>query len=420
MIAAPPDPAILEYATPRQRELLELWIKHGTAEAGARADREITGLKTDPAQLVKAKSAAQKRAVRDGWQPDPDKVLVKETLTITEEHQLKKQNKALRKENVELAQQVVEQENTIELLQRSEPSSVKPLKIKRAKTKKPQVAATAFLSDTHFDEVVDPSQIGGVNSYNREIADRRLDAFVEKTVLVSKKLFSGFEIVHLDLPFGGDMVSGNIHEELARTNDAEIMDTVDYWSERLTQVVLTLAKEFPTVFVPCVVGNHGRNTRKPRHKGRVRDNFDWLIYTYVRRNVMASGVKNVRFDIAESTDVMWETMGWTYLMTHGDQASGGAGWGGIYSPIMRLNEKKVKSYSGRHKSFDYMIMGHWHQFKDMGEVVVNGSLKGYDEFAHNLNFKPEPPQQAFWLTDPEHGKIFSGPLLVDDVEDKAA
>lgn len=37
---------------------------------------------------------------------------------------------------------------------------------------------------------------------------------------------SGFDVIHLDLPFGGDMVSGNIHEELMRTNEAEIMDTV--------------------------------------------------------------------------------------------------------------------------------------------------------------------------------------------------
>jgi hypothetical protein len=59
-------------------------------------------------------------------------------------------------------------------------------------------------------------------------------------------------------------------------------------------------------------------------------------------------------------------------------------------------------------------MGHWHQFKDMGTVIVNGTAKGYDEFAHNLNFMPEPPQQAYWLTDPDHGKIFSAPLFVDD------
>jgi len=45
---------------------------------------------------------------------------------------------------------------------------------------------------------------------------------------------------------------------------------------------------------------------------------------------------------------------------------------------------------------------------------VNGSLKGYDEFAANSNFDFEPPQQAFWLTDPHHGKTIDAPIHVLD------
>lgn len=414
MLPAPPDPAILEYATPTQRLKLELYIKCGNARDAAAEYNKLTGRSVGNGDITTAKKQVEKKALRAGWSPDPDKEIVREKISITEEHQLKTRLKLANREIKDLAQQVSEQEATLRLIETSKEQKVKPLKIGKGKTKKPKVAATSFLSDTHFDEVVDPAVIGGINSYDRAIADARLDAFAEKTILVAHKLFSGFEVVHLDLPFGGDMVSGNIHDELARSNEAEIMDTVDYWSERLAQIVATLSKEFPTVFIPCVVGNHGRNTKKPRHKGRIRDNFDWLIYRNVMRNVKASGLSNVTFDISEATDVRWETFGWKYLLTHGDQASGGSGWGGIYSPIMRLYEKKLKAYAARGQSFDYMMMGHWHQFFDAGPVIVNGSTKGYDEFAHNLNFRPEPPQQAFWLTDPEHGKIFSGPLFVDE------
>lgn len=346
--------------------------------------------------------------------PEISAVVKKEQITIAEEHRLKAQVKSLQREVRDLRDEVAKSESLIGLLEKASVPNVTPIKRQIRKSKAHQVAATAMLSDTHFDEVVSLAESGGTNQYNREIAERRLAAFAEKTILVARELMSGFEVVHLDMPFGGDMVSGNIHEELARSNDAEIMDTVDHWSERLAEVVVTVAKEFPTVFIPCVVGNHGRNTKKPRHKGRVRDNYDWLIYRSVARIIKQAGVSNVRFDISESTDVLWETMGHKYLLTHGDQASGGAGWGGIFSPIMRLYEKKLKSYASRGQSFDTLMMGHWHQFIDAGPVIVNGSLKGYDEFAHNLNFRAEPPQQAFWLTDPEKGKIFSGPLFVDD------
>lgn len=370
----------------------------GEASREIRAAIEAAGYNpNDPSLAIKAPS-----------------VSVPEALTVVEEHRLKRELRQAKDENKSLREEIAANNELFDVMKQVPQRAVKPLKVVGGKGKKHKVAASAFLSDTHFDEVVNLAESGGINEYNREIAVRRLRTFAEKTILVAQDLMSGFDVVHLDLPFGGDMVSGNIHEELARTNQAEIMDTVDFWSEQLAQIVVTLAKEFPTVFIPCVVGNHGRNTKKPRHKGRIRDNFDWLIYRNVLKNVQLSGVKNARFDISDSTDALWETMGHKYLLTHGDQASGGSGWGGIYSAILRLYEKKLKAYASRGLSFDTLLMGHWHQFIDGGAFIVNGSSKGYDEFAHNLNFRAEPPQQAFWLTDPTHGKIFSGPLFVDD------
>lgn len=408
MLPAPPHPSLLKFCTPRQAEILQAWIDTGSSYAAAEKLRM-----KNQGNVVRAKSEVIKKAKREGWNEEDFIVHVPEEITIVEEHALKKQVSTLKSQIKELAEENSELTNTVNLLAGYQGKQLPELKVSKKHKSKPVVAATAFLSDTHFDEVVRPEQIGWINEYNREIAVKRLERFAEKTMMVSRDLMSGFEIRRLDLIFGGDIVSGEIHEEIRRTNDAEIMDTVYFWSDRLAEIVVTLAKEFEQVFIPCVVGNHGRNSLKPRHKGRVRSNFDWLIYCNCMRSVKASGCNNVGFDISESTDVLWETMGWTYLLTHGDQAQGGGGWGGIFSPIMRLYEKKLKAYAGRGLNFDYLVMGHWHQLVDAGPVLVNGSLKGYDEFAHNMNFRPEPAQQAFWLTDPEHGKIFSGPLFVE-------
>ena len=399
-----------EDASPQTKKILEM------SAQGLGVDKISKSLGKDNRWVTRVRSNALRDARAAGFDETRLDSVVRvtrtaETLTIEEEHSLRAQNKLLRAEVRDMKAELAESRALMRMLDSAAKPKLKPINTKRGKGPR-QVAATAFLSDTHFDEVVNLQETGGVNEYNRSIAERRLKAFTEKTVVVARDLMSGFDVVHLDLPFGGDMVSGNLHEELLRTNEREIMDTVDHWSEQLATVVMTLSKEFPSVRIPCVVGNHGRNTKKPRHKGRVRDNFDWLIYRTVQR-ILEGQVDNVQMAISESTDITWETMGHTYCLTHGDQASGGAGWGGIFSPIMRLYEKKLKAYAGRGNSFDYLIMGHWHQLLDAGPIMVNGSLKGYDEFAHNLNFRPEPAQQAFWLTDPERGKIFSGPIFVE-------
>jgi hypothetical protein len=59
-------------------------------------------------------------------------------------------------------------------------------------------------------------------------------------------------------------------------------------------------------------------------------------------------------------------------------------------------------------------MGHWHQLVYGPSFVVNGSLKGYDEYAAVSNFPFEPPQQACWLMTPEHGKTWTAPVLSVD------
>lgn len=415
-----PHQDLLPYCTSdKERDAVLKWREGGSSQAAA----DTMGYSCQ-SSIVRIVAKIRNRAEKQGyagphWEepeprpPGPEE----ESIDAVEEHRLKRIASQLKSELKELTKQLAEEKQLNVFLSRPVDYHPAPIAVPKKGAKRPQVAASAFLSDLHLDESVDLEESGGFNEYNRPIAEKRLERFTSKTVEVSRDLFAGFDVVHLDLPFGGDLVSGNIHEELARSNEAEIMDTVDHWSERLADVVVTLAKEFKTVRVPCVVGNHGRNTKKPRHKGRVRDNYDWLICKTVEKFVVKyAGCRNVEFLISESTDQLYTTMGWRYCLTHGDQASGGSGWGGIFSPIMRLHDKKTRAYQSHNLGYDYLLMGHWHRFTDAGDVLVNGTLKGYDEFAHNLNFPAEPPSQAFWLTDPERGKIFSGPLFVDDTQ----
>ena len=66
--------------------------------------------------------------------------------------------------------------------------------------------------------------------------------------------------------------------------------------------------------------------------------------------------------------------------------------------------------------FDTVVMGHWHQLimAPSQGLIVNGALKGLDEYAAISNFAPERPQQALWVTTPEHGVTFTAPVFVQD------
>lgn len=271
-----------------------------------------------------------------------------------------------------------------------------------------------FISDLHWGEVVDPSQIGGVNEYNLEIAQRRLRECVTRTIYLLKQ-----HVVNPDFPgivmiLGGDMVTGDIHEELTATNEREIMPTfVDLFGV-LAWAISTMADQFGRVFVPCVTGNHGRNTHKIRAKGRNFTSYDWLLYVMLEKHFAAD--KRVSFYIPNGPDALFKIFGTRYLLTHGDQFRGGDGMIGALGPILRGDHKKRSRNSQVGHEYDILLMGHWHQLIQLRKLIVNGSLKGYDEYGNANNFSFEPPAQALWITHPTHGVTISMPVYVDSAK----
>lgn len=268
--------------------------------------------------------------------------------------------------------------------------------------------ANLFLSDLHLDEVVDPDEMGGVNKYDRRIAELRLKRCAEGFAFLAKDFLSGVDYQGATVWLGGDIFSGNIHEELKQTNEASIIASVDHWIDPMVAVLRFAADEFGKVHVPCVVGNHGRNTFKPVMKGRVEDNFDWLFYRQLAR-AMASDAR-VTFQIPKSADCLVQQFDTRFCMTHGDQFRGGSGISGYLSPLTLGMHRKLKRYSAMGQSFDHMLLGHFHQYGTFLNIIANGSLKGYDEYASINNFGFEVPQQAFFVTTPERGVTFSAPV----------
>lgn len=270
---------------------------------------------------------------------------------------------------------------------------------------------TIFASDWHWGEVVDTKQINEVNNYDIGIAQKRAKALIQTSIDILKNRFAEPNYPGIVFALGGDMVSGDIHEELSVTNEVEIMPAViDLWGI-LIWCIKTLADEFGNVFVPCVTGNHGRNTHKMRMKNRNFTSFDWLVYQFLSKHFEED--KRVQFLIPDGSDAYYQIYGHRYLLTHGDQFRGGDGMIGALGPIIRGDHRKRSRNAQIDTEYDTMLLGHWHQLIQLQRLIVNGSLKGYDEYAYQSNFPYEPPRQALWLTHPEHGITFSAPILVD-------
>ena len=272
---------------------------------------------------------------------------------------------------------------------------------------------TLFLSDFHWGEVVVASQINGVNRYNLAIARDRLRVTVESAIHLLKILSPKMEYPGIVVPLGGDLISGNIHDELTATNEINSMPTVlDLYGE-LVPAIKTLAAAFGRVFLPCVSGNHGRDTPKIWNKDRHATSFDWLICKFLAKHFEAD--KRITFFIPDGPDAYYRIYGHRYLLSHGDQFRGGDGLIGCLGPIVRGDHKKRSRNAQIDMEYDTMIIGHWHSYIHHGRVIVNGSLKGYDEYAYNNNFGFEVPQQALWITHPKYGITFRMPVYVDRV-----
>lgn len=269
-----------------------------------------------------------------------------------------------------------------------------------------------LLSDLHLDEVVQANQIGYVNAYDRDIALQRLRRVADNFVQMCRDYTTGITYDGVVVALAGDIFSGDIHEELKETNADTILGSVDYWLDPLAALIAQMAEEFGKVHVPVVVGNHGRMTRKPRAKFRARSNFDWFVGAQLARLFRAD--QRVTFQVSESADCPVSAYSRTVMVTHGDQTEGGGGIGGIWPPVMRMDAKKRQRNAAVKQPHDLLVMGHWHQLTYGPNFVINGALKGYDEFAYTNNFGFEPPQQAAWFMTPEHGRTVTFPVFCQD------
>lgn len=308
---------------------------------------------------------------------------------------LRRANGALGASNAEL-QSKLDRYATIKPADMKVPPWLKP----RGKTAAHVCTAMTIWSDFHLDEVVDLDEMDGINSYDRAIATQRFDNIVNGTVKLMKQ-YSGTKVHGIVVCLNGDIITGDIHEELARTNEAPVPSTIVHWVPKLAAGLSHLADEFGAVHVPCVDGNHDRTYFKTPKKKRAESSNAWIIYNWLADTLRDDS--RITFGISTSPEQLVDVYDTTFLLSHGDGFRGAGGIGGLYPSMLKWLLRRHQLYGSTKRDFDYAVLGHWHQDLYGQDFIVNASLKGYDEYAKDGGFTFGKAGVQLWTVTPERG-----------------
>ena len=119
------------------------------------------------------------------------------------------------------------------------------------------------------------------------------------------------------------------------------------------------------------------------------------------------GNKRVTFLIADGYLSYVKVYDFMIRFHHGHAMKYGGGIGGLFIPTFKAISQWQKM-----KHADLDCFGHFHQFKDGGNFICNGSIIGYNSFALQIKADYETPRQTFFLIDSKRGcKTVTTPIL---------
>ena len=257
----------------------------------------------------------------------------------------------------------------------------------------------------HIGEVINKSEMGGLNEYNFDIFCRRLQYLVQTAISFTTDNMKTHAFSDLQVLLTGDMVSGIIHDELSQTNDLNIVEQATVGALVTAQAIQQLASAFPKVVVTCVVGNHGRVVPEKYFKHKQQINWDFVFYTNLA--LLLKQQKNVTFNIPLSFWAGVQIQNSKFLVMHGDLIKS---WGGIpFYGINRMVSKWIEIEASRQNYFQYFVASHFHNKAILqtavGENILNASMKGGDEYATGLGLYSKPVQMLFGV-HPKYGKTW--------------
>lgn len=271
----------------------------------------------------------------------------------------------------------------------------------RPPSKKNILTPILFTSDFQVGEVVRAAEIENINEYNSDIFAQRYQTMIEKTIMLAERNTgaTGFNgIIYLR---GGDAISGEIHEELAETNDLSAIPAVRLLQQQERAGIRRLKEKFGRVRVISIPGNHGRTTKKSHAKRYAERNFETMLSWWLASSFESD--PNVTFWTPASGEAYFEADGWNFLLSHGDRmgSRGGQGFIGPAATIGRGHRQLQNNWARTGRPVDLVLTGHLHTSLKLEMGYANGALAGYNEYARDLRAIPDAAKQWLLFAHPQ-------------------
>lgn len=364
--------------------------------------------KTHPKYQAKRAPASDCKACRKAWQKanaaQSAEQLVQHYEEAEEIRLTKREKNSLVKQN-SLLKKALEVQSA--LAQAPLPA------IKRLEFKSGMREATAIfgLSDMHVEERVRPGETPSGNAYNLAIAEYRLQRIFAGVKYLLQKERATCKIRKVVFWIGGDMQTGHIHDENKENTAYPPIKTLLWLYPRILEGIHQLLEdeEIDEIYLVCSYGNHGRDTRKPYRALGAYHSYEWGMYQRLADDLKDEPRVKVLADPSGHQYV--QVYDFNLHFHHGDETNYQGGVGGIGIPL-----NKAVAQWDKVRRCDFHHFGHWHQYLDLGNIVVNGSLIGFNAYAMSIKATPEPAQQFFYLLDSKRGKTAKSPIWCEDRE----
>ena len=219
--------------------------------------------------------------------------------------------------------------------------------------------AILMLSDWHYGALCDSQW----NYYDTNVAKERAEQLVAKT----QSYILSLGITDLIVEINGDMCEGMINIGDRVASEESVVEQIINVSKLLSKCIFSLKPYVNSIKVVTTLGNHGRLTPNRKEQADERENFEMLIPEFLRLTlgddvpiVTSQGLDFVKYEFDDKI----------ICLSHGH-----------HDKTKSAIDNMIRVYK---VVPDEIHLGHWHHMSDLNDsnihVVVNGSIKGVDDF----------------------------------------
>ena len=258
-------------------------------------------------------------------------------------------------------------------------------KIIEHKSKEENKIGICQLTDTHFNTLLNESESLG-NSYNFDIASKRLKKFITETI----KEFKLQNVTDCYLFMTGDMCSSSRRlQEVLSMNSSICMATI-IATKLILQAIIELNKYF-NVKISFCIGNESRVNQEQFSSNSIlaSENVDWIIAQNLK--LLFEGKKGVEFIDPKSLVKNFieiplnKDRTFNVVLTHGNQIKCEEKSYSVIANQFMLNNKRI----------DLILCGHYHHVVNFEKLSFAGSMIGQTEYSCGLGFTTRASQSIY-------------------------